>query len=44
MVRWLILMGCVTLLSVVVYGCGERSLPPPAQKAKTAISIVGAAV
>jgi hypothetical protein len=37
-------MGSVALLSVVIYGCGEKTLPPPTEKATTTVSIVGSAV
>jgi len=42
--RWIILMGGVTLLSAVIYGCGENTLPANPAPAATTVTITGAAV
>ena len=44
LLRWIIFVGGVTLLSVVMYGCGENPLPPPTPAAAQTITITGGAV
>jgi hypothetical protein len=42
--RWIILVGGVTLLSAVIYGCGENPLPAPTPPAAQTVTIIGGAV